>query len=117
MDRRDRGPYDLVASGSEPAGLFRRQSLHVAAQRFDEESFGHFRQKHGSARPPTAGFRDQVANRMLEPLAGHVVSQTDLDYHRETGKKKAGCITLSTDKPTYQTSTRPTTAILQRETK
>src|SRR3546814_16441328 len=45
-----------------------------------------------SARPPTAGFRDQMADRMLEPLSGQIVSQIDLHDHRETGKKKAVCM-------------------------
>src|SRR3546814_17310359 len=98
MDRRDRGPYDLVASGSEPAGLLRRQSLHVAAQRFDAEGFGPFRQKHGSARPPTAGFRDQMADRMRAPLSGQIVSQIDLHDQRETGKKNAVCTRFETEK-------------------
>src|SRR3546814_6336146 len=56
-----------------------------------------------SARPPTAGFRDQMADRMLEPLSGQIVSQIDLHDHRETGKKKAVCMPFAAEKPAYET--------------
>jgi hypothetical protein len=113
MHRGDCRAHDVIASRCQPTGLLRRQLLHVAAERLDEESFGHLRKKHSSTRPPTAGFGHQVADRILEPLAGDIVSQIDLDDHREPRKKEAIRMALATKESAYQARRLTTAAELQ----
>ena len=63
---------------------------------------------------PLPDFRYQVANRMLKPLPGHVVSQIDLYDRRQPGKKKAVGMTFAAEKPANESRRVASTADLHR---
>jgi hypothetical protein len=49
------------------------------------------------SRTPAICFRDQVANRVLQPLSGSVAAHVDLDHLRQACEKQCVCVTLATE--------------------
>ena len=97
MQKRQRAADDRIPRAGQPAGLLRRQRLHVAADGLDEERLRHLREQDRLSRSRRSGLRNQMTNRALQPLAGRIAAKVDLDHQRQAGKEKPVGMTLAAE--------------------